>query len=197
MEQYYRNPFIDESSKKQLPAVDEFSKLTDELNWSKEQKAEFVRSLSNEKQNDPITQFEMTGFNNEMTGLREESSPNVIFFSLSLCEFSSTRPLLKCIVDRYTRKKDVPMLLFETVKSTPGLVGLWAERVFRLNFLDRSLADFVNGLQWIHHVIEDSVSNNDGDGNVTTSPNTRYAQPKSHHCTQLVFDRKVPSHAGE
>ena len=38
------------------------------------------------------------------------------------------------------------MLLFRTVKSTPGLVGVWTEREFRRRCYDYSLEDFVDGL---------------------------------------------------
>ena len=50
------------------------------------------------------------------------------------------------------KKTPLPMLLYETVKSTPGLVGLWAERVFKLHAHDTSLLTFTETLPWIKSV---------------------------------------------
>ena len=135
------NPFVREGV--ELPiliAVDEFSKLCDDVCelWTPENRRNFIRALSNDKSSDPIVRFVFTGFNQTFTSLLEESGTRIMFKSLSLCDFSSAKPLLKLIVSQYQGVK-VPMLLFETVKSTPGLVGLWAERVFKHHFLDTSL----------------------------------------------------------
>ena len=157
LKRYNQNPFIDARSRKQLPlviAVDEFSKLTDKFAecWRENQKKDFVRALCNQRQSSPSVQFVFTGFNTEMNGLMEVSDVHVIFKTLSLCDFSSAKPLLKLIVDAYPKVLKIPMLLFETVKSTPGLVGLWAERVFSLNCFDTSLIQFARSLPWISRV---------------------------------------------
>ena len=158
---YNRNPFVDPVSKKQLHliiAVDEFSKLTDLLTqqWPKDEKNAFVRALNNDKQIFPVVQFVFTGFNKEMTSLIEASGAVVVWKTLSLCDFSSARPLLKQIVDAYESKEKVPLLLFETIKSTPGLVGFWAERVFKLHCCDSSIASFKESLPWIQHVCSET-----------------------------------------
>ena len=154
LKNYHRNPFIDAGSKTQLRlviAVDEFSKLTDELaRWHIEDKKAFIRSLCNERQES--VQFVFTGFNTEMNACMEESGVQVIFKTLSLCDFSSAKPLLKLIIDAYPEGVKIPMLLFETVKSTPGLVGLWAERVLHHKCLDLTLSNFVYSLTWIDRV---------------------------------------------
>ena len=173
-ERYNRNPFIDPVSMKELPliiAVDEFSKLTDTLKskWQsdRDNRDQFIRALNNDKSSEPLVQFVFTGFNKEMSGLMEESGTNIDVKVLSLCDFSSAKPLLVDIVQEYGKrniqeygKRKVPMLLFETVKSTPGLVGLWAERVFRLHFYDYSLEDFVDDLPWIKQIRYTSVEEN-------------------------------------
>lgn len=159
LRRYNRNPFVDAESKQQLPliiAVDEFSKLTDrmkEKNWRKEEELEFFGKLSNAKRLDPLIQFVFTGFNKEMSSSVRESGAQFKCLSLTLCDFSSSKPLMREIVRVYReRKVAVPMLLYETVKSTPGLVGLWAERVFTENAFDFSLAIFKDNLQWIKNV---------------------------------------------
>ena len=169
LQRYNRNPFVDAESKRQLPliiAVDEFSKLTDrmkEKKWQKEKVLEFFGKLSNEKRLDPLIQFVFTGFNKEMV---RESGAQFKCMSLTLCDFSSSKPLLREIVRVYReRKVTVPMLLYETVKSTPGLVGLWAERVFTENAFDFSLAVFKDNLQWIKNVCDLEIP-----ANKTTSP---------------------------
>lgn len=159
LQKYNRNPFVDAESKQQLPliiAVDEFSKLTDrmkEKNWRKEEELEFLSKLNNAKRLDPLVQFVLTGFNTEMSSSVRESGAKFKCLSLTLCDFSSSKPLLREIVRAYReRKVAVPMLLYETVKSTPGLVGLWAERVFTENAFDFSLAIFKDNLQWIKNI---------------------------------------------
>lgn len=56
------------------------------------------------------------------------------------------------------KKTSLPMLLYETVKSTPGLVGLWAERVFKLRAHDILLSTFTETLPWIKSVCSNSKS---------------------------------------
>ena len=161
LQKYNRNPFVDAVSKRPLHlviAVDEFSKLTtdrmSEKKWPKKDVLEFFSSLNNEKQLNPLVQFVFTGFNKEMSSCWVgESGANLQCKSLSLCDFSSAKCLLKEIVKEYAEKKSaLPMLLYETVKSTPGLVGLWAERVFKLHALDSSLSTFTETLPWIKSV---------------------------------------------
>lgn len=65
----------------------------------------------------------------------EASNAPVMTFALSLCDFSSAKPLLQLIKKQYDENFDnhgikFPLLLYEVVKSTPGLVSLWAERLF-------------------------------------------------------------------
>ena len=167
---YNRNPFVDAVSKRELHlviAVDEFSKLTDlTRKWSQEGRDAFIRALNNEKQFDPVVQFVFTGFNMEMTTLIEASGAQVLCRTLTLCDFSSAKPLLKLIVDAYDSSKEkVPLLLFETIKSTPGLVGLWAEKVFSLHCRDSSIVSFKESLSWIQHVCAETKYSG-----ATTSP---------------------------
>ena len=166
---YNRNPFVDAVSKEQLHlviAVDEFSKLTDlTLKWSQDDRDAFIRALNNEKQFHPVVQFVFTGFNKEMTTLIEASGAKVLCKTLTLCDFSSAKPLLKRIVDAYDSTEKVPLLLFETIKSTPGLVGLWAERVFSLHCRDSSIVSFKESLPWIQHVCAETKYSG-----ATTSP---------------------------
>jgi hypothetical protein len=71
-------------------------------------------------------QFVLAGFNNEMATLIEAfGADDVICKDLLLCGFSSAKPLLKLIVDANRESNlKAPLLLFETIKSPSGLVGL-------------------------------------------------------------------------
>jgi len=152
-------PFEDDmgETKPLLIAVDEFSKLIDVAEkWNKNERNLFVRSLQNNKRAKPFVQFVFTGFNRGITNLMEASSAPVQVLSLSLCDFSSARPLLDVIKHEYDKnfnnKIAFPTLLYEVVKSTPGLVGLWAERLFHLRCRDSSLYEFAELLPWTKEI---------------------------------------------
>jgi hypothetical protein len=147
------NPFVD-SNGVTLPlliAVDEFSKLTDAVQkkWTTQDQNFFINALQNDKKANPFVQFVFTGFNRKMSNLMGASSPNVETKTLNLCDFSSSKPLLRLIINIYKEKKiDIPMLLFETIKSTPGLIGLWAERIFHLQSFDMFFGIFRDTMEW-------------------------------------------------
>ena len=83
-------------------------------------------ALNNQKRKNPIVQFVLAGFNNEMATLIEAFGADVICKDLLFCGFSSAnKPLLKLIVDANRESNlKAPLLLFETIKSPSGLVGL-------------------------------------------------------------------------
>ena len=60
-----------------------------------------------------------------MATLIEAFGADVICKDLLLCGFLSAKPLLKLIVDANRESNlKAPLLLFETIKSPSGLVGL-------------------------------------------------------------------------
>eukprot|EP00602_Paraphysomonas_sp_CaronLab_P012266 CAMPEP_0185042050 /NCGR_PEP_ID=MMETSP1103-20130426/42097_1 /TAXON_ID=36769 /ORGANISM="Paraphysomonas bandaiensis, Strain Caron Lab Isolate" /LENGTH=731 /DNA_ID=CAMNT_0027582045 /DNA_START=334 /DNA_END=2526 /DNA_ORIENTATION=+ len=145
------DPFIcvNGTKKNVVICVDEFSLLTDSINknklWSAEDKQQFVCALQNEMTAKPFLQYVLTGFNTNVTTLLGYSAAKVDCYVLKMCSFSQSRPLLMRIVDHYRAQNppvDVPASLFEAIKCTPGLVGLWAECVVRDKRCDRSLVEF-------------------------------------------------------
>ena len=166
---FLMTPFnnVDGKSKSLLIAVDEFSKLIDAAqSWNKEDKNCFVRSLQNEHKAMPFVRFVFTGFNRGITNLMEASCAPVSTFALSLCDFSSSKPLLQLIKKQYDEnfndhKTKFPSLLYEVVKSTPGLVGLWAERLFHTKCRDSSLYAFAEHMTWSNEITNmDNLQNN-------------------------------------
>ena len=150
---------VDGTSKSLLIAVDEFSKLVDKAqSWNKDDKNSFVSALQNEHKAKPFVRFVFTSFNRGITKLMEAYSAPVMTFALSLCDFSSARPLLQQIKNQYDKKDSIentkfPTLLYEVVKSTPGLVGLWAERLFHgTKCRDLSLYAFAEHMTWANEI---------------------------------------------
>ena len=166
-----------------LICVDEFSKVTDALNvnscsWSSQQKKDFMNAIHGEKlrfseERRRVTifrteivkypffvQFLFTGFNKDMPKLLHHSS-EVKSYTLSMCDFSNSKPLLSKIVGSYKDEKlIIPANVFECVKCTPGLVGLWAELVKKKIF-PNDLSSFRKEVVWLQAVsskplIEDS-----------------------------------------
>jgi hypothetical protein len=92
-------------------------------------------------------QFLFTGFSKEMSKLLHHSS-EVKSNTLSMCDFSYSKPLLSKIIGACQAKKlIVPANLFECVKCTPGLVGLWAELVVNKNTFPNDLSSFRKEVQ--------------------------------------------------
>ena len=80
----------------------------------------------------PFVKFVFTGYNYNLNRCLEVTSAEVYYIALTLCDYTSAKPLLRIIINEYIRlNSHVPMLLYEVVKSTPGLVGLWAERLLQ------------------------------------------------------------------
>jgi len=166
---FFMTPFnnVNGKSKSLLIAVDEFSKLIDAAqSWNNKDKNSFVRSLQNEHKAMPFVRFVFTGFNRGITNLMEASCTPVSTFALSLCDFSSSKPLLQLIKKQYDEnfndhKTKFPSLLYEVVKSTPGLVGLWAERLFHTKCRDSSLYAFAEHMTWSNKITNmDNLQNN-------------------------------------
>jgi hypothetical protein len=167
---FFMTPFInvDGTSKSLLIAVDEFSKLVDiAQSWNKEDKNSFVSSLQNEHKAKPFVRFVFTGFNRGIIKLMHASYAPVRIFALSLCDFSSVKPLLQQIKKQYDKDFNnhgikFPSLLYEVVKSTPGLVGLWAERLFHgTKCRDSSLYAFAEHMTWVKEITNmDNLQNN-------------------------------------
>ena len=159
---YNMDPFTDDNGDDYplVIAVDEFSKLIDAANdstygWSPVNRTDFITSLQNVMQTRPFVRFVCTGFNRSLDRLLDASSAPVYSITLTLCDFSSAKPLLRAIVNEYDRLNlSVPVLLYEVVKSTPGLVGLWAERLF-FHATDNSLNTFADALSWAHTIRDD------------------------------------------
>ena len=102
------NPFenVDGTSKSLLIAVDEFSNLIDVAQlWDRQEKDLFIGSLRNEHRSEPFVRFVFTGFNRGMNNLMQISGAAVKVLSLSLCEFSSARPLLHKIKEQYEKEE--------------------------------------------------------------------------------------------
>lgn len=159
---------VDGTSKSLLIAVDEFSKLVDTAQkWNEDERKFFINSLQNEHKAKRFVRFVFTGFNRGITKLMEASSAQVMTFALSLCDFSSAKPLLKKIKEKYDEDSNhheikFPSLLYEVVKSTPGLVGLWAERLFDgAKCRDSSLYTFAEHMTWANEITNrDNLQNN-------------------------------------
>lgn len=143
------SPFsVEGRNKKIVICVDEFSHLTDHIEsstWTMDEKKEFLSYLQNEMTYQPLLRYVMTGFTTYMSKLLNYSSALVDVYSLDMCSFSESRPLLKKIVKMYEEQKPpipVPASLFEAIKCTPGLVGLWAECIVHHKRFDRDLIEF-------------------------------------------------------
>ena len=101
----------------------------------------------------------MTGFHLDMETLLESSS-NIACYTLELCDFSTSRPLLYRILEEYKNSTQsgkmipFPLSLFEVVKSTPGLIGFWAELVHRQIYC-RDISDFSRQMPWLQNVTKD------------------------------------------
>jgi hypothetical protein len=157
------NPFLDETGQEKniLFCIDEFSVLTDRIlqRWERDQQKEFISRLHSMKQACyPFLQIVMTGFHLNMNTLLKSSS-TLQCYTLDLCDISSSRPLLKKILETYkehsSRFEDpihFPLFLFEVVKSTPGLIGFWAENLQR-NFFCRTIYDFAQQMVWVNNII--------------------------------------------
>jgi len=158
---FLMNPFenIDGTSKSLLIAVDEFSNLIDVAQlWDRQEKNLFMGSLRNEHRSEPFVRFVFTGFNRGMNNLMQISGAALKVLSLSLCEFSSARPLLHKIKEEYEKeeylnikKTPFPLFLYEVVKSTPGLVGFWAERLLREKIKDSTIDGFAS-INWVSRI---------------------------------------------
>mmetsp|Transcript_16375 Transcript_16375/g.17111 ORF Transcript_16375/g.17111 Transcript_16375/m.17111 type:complete len:489 (-) Transcript_16375:120-1586(-) len=98
----------------------------------------------------------MTGFHLDMENLLESSS-NIARYTLELCDFSTSRPLLRKILEEYNNSAKsgnlipFPLSLFEVVKSTPGLIGYWAELLERKVYC-RDIYDFSRQMIWLKNL---------------------------------------------
>lgn len=151
------------SKKNVIICVDEFSLLTDIAGekWDSIEKQSFIGNIRDCMRHcSPIVQFVFTGFHSTMEDMMM-SSALVDNYVLTLCSFSSSAPLLKKVCSAYDAVNiPVPMLLFQAIKSTPGLVGLWAERVVGGN-LDINLHTFQRHTVWLNKIVtEPSLSRN-------------------------------------
>lgn len=145
------DPFLNDGGRRKnvLICVDEFSLLTDSMNadesWRDADKQQFVSALQNEMTAKPFLQYVLTGFNTNLSTLLGYSAAKVDCYVLKMCSYAQSRPLLRLIANEYAKQNppvDVPASLFEAIKCTPGLVGLWAECVVREKRCDRSLVEF-------------------------------------------------------
>jgi hypothetical protein len=139
--------------------VDEFSALTDAANgrWNKREKTDFVKELQNRKCPRPFRQFVFIGFNEEMTSLLVTGA-SVDSFTLKHCSFKESKPLLRLIYSHYEKinwKEHFPVLIYESVKSVPGLIGQWAEFVCDQVYVS-SLETFAGKVPWLKHLVEQS-----------------------------------------
>jgi hypothetical protein len=103
-----------------------------------DEKKELLSYLQNEMTYQPLLRFVMTGLTMYMSTLLSYSSAYVDVYSLDMCGFSESRPLLKKIVKMYEEQKPpipVPTSVFEAIKCTPGLVGLWGSVLFIISAL--------------------------------------------------------------
>eukprot|EP00597_Dinobryon_sp_UTEXLB2267_P000141 CAMPEP_0170057106 /NCGR_PEP_ID=MMETSP0019_2-20121128/243_1 /TAXON_ID=98059 /ORGANISM="Dinobryon sp., Strain UTEXLB2267" /LENGTH=709 /DNA_ID=CAMNT_0010261743 /DNA_START=982 /DNA_END=3108 /DNA_ORIENTATION=- len=158
------NPFIfDFNDKKKgvLICVDEFSLITDAIKvaWTNQQQKDFLNSIhkeiipNHEKiLNHPFRQFLFTGFNRDMTNLLSNSSA-VKTFTLKMCDYISSRPLLGKIVESYADVgRAVPGIIFESVKCTPGLIGQWAEFIVNDKSFPSNIVDFRSNVSWLYNI---------------------------------------------
>jgi hypothetical protein len=132
--------------------VDEFSSVTDcaRTLWPISEQKRFTNKLQEWKSLTPLRQFVMSGFNKDMTNLLCSGS-TVKSFSLQHCTFRAAKPLLAKIYQEYVRhekSEQFPVLIFECIKSSPGLVGQWAEFVHAGIFI-ADLEGFVNNVNWL------------------------------------------------
>ena len=150
------DPFIIDSTstkKSVLICVDEFSLLTDaiEKKWEPLQKKDFLNKIHNEqKPFHPFRQFLFTGFNLGMTKLLSHSSA-IQSFTLKMCDYTSSRPLLEKIVKSYG-EREVPAIFFECVKCTPGLIGQWAEFIVNGLHFSSSIDEFRTSVPWLYDI---------------------------------------------
>eukprot|EP01036_Dinobryon_divergens_P028460 gene28460-37406_t len=151
------NPFaIDSNNKKGvLICVDEFSLVTDaiRIEWSEQTQKAFLSRIHDEKWPfHPFRQFLFTGFNRDMGRLLSHSS-HVRTFTLTMCDYTSSRPLLEKIVESYVNaEQGVPAIIFECIKCTPGLVGQWAELIVKERFLPLSIVGFRERVNWLINI---------------------------------------------
>lgn len=144
--------------------VDEFSLVTDLAKklWTSEQQTYFTNRLQEWKSTKPIRQYIMTGFNKEMTKLLRSAS-TVKPFALQHCSFRAAKPLLLKIYEKYdqfNKAKRFPVLIYECIKSSPGLIGQWAEFVSE-NLFIYDLEVFVKRINWLSLLTESKK--NEGD----------------------------------
>lgn len=155
-EMYVTNPFLQGGKRKDvLICVDEFSLLTDKMcECFGESDTEWMTTqLHCQKMLSPFVQFVFTGFKTNM-GLVFGKSCNTVIESLTMCDNSESRPLLREIVKRYENAGyAVPSLLLQSIKSSPGLLGQWAEFVTQNRF-DRNVIHFASGITWLAKLIE-------------------------------------------
>ena len=149
------DPFIIDSITKKavLICVDEFSRLTDaiEKKWEPQQQQDFLNRIHNEKiPFHPFRQFLFTGFNQGMVKLLSHSSA-IEPFTLKMCDYTSSRPLLEKIVKSYAERA-VPAIFFECVKCTPGLIGQWAEFIVNGNRYPSSINEFRASVPWLYDI---------------------------------------------
>lgn len=147
------NPFLGKSV---LICVDEFSLLTDRVKdiWTQEEQRSLINLIHIEKRANGGAGYVQFVLIERMTTLPNSSCP-IKSFTLELCDFSSSRPLLRAIRDKYQEHNvKLPLTLFEAVKSTPGVVGMWAQDLFDGHF-PNSLVDFGLGSQsvWLKRVV--------------------------------------------
>ena len=100
----------------------------------------------------------MTGFHLDMKHLLASSS-NITRYTLELCDFSTSRPLIRKILGEYNNSTKsgnfipFPLSLFEIVKSTPGLIGYWAELLKRKVYC-HNIFDFARQMTWLENLTE-------------------------------------------
>ena len=147
-------------------AVDEFTHILDCTyeKWSYGERVDFLNSFKNNMCTKPFVKFVFTGFNHNLNYYLEPSSASIYYITLTLCDYTAAKPLLRMIVNEYIRiNRRVPMVLYEVVKSTPGLIGLWAERLLKSGgeaghidgqIIDDSFANFAFPLPWIRVVTD-------------------------------------------
>eukprot|EP01035_Chromulina_nebulosa_P034380 gene34380-46112_t len=141
------------TKKSVLLCVDEFSLLTDaiEKKWEPQQQKDFLNKIHNEKiPFHPFRQFLFTGFNLGMTKLLSHSSA-IQSFTLKMCDYTSSRPLLEKIVQSYG-EREVPAIFFECVKCTPGLIGQWAEFIVNGLHFPSSIDEFRTSVPWLYDI---------------------------------------------
>jgi len=156
---YRQNPLYDSNGnlKNVLICVDEFSLLTDECvnQWENINVKQLINKLHEEKRLNPFVQFVFTGFNMRMVDLFDDSS-KVQNYYLNMCDFSIARPILSKIVHQYRNNNfNVPSLVFQCVKCSPGLVGQWAEFV-QENHFDSGLITFQAHVTWLQNITNSS-----------------------------------------